>query len=155
MTRHIRSSDPRILTRKCCDRFRSVGAYWVLSQLALSSPNIVRWLNRSISRRPPSPQAQGFRFARFYRHPRVRHPPAKAGLKGVHRQDCRRQAAPPFTALSRQGGYTNIVKGYFYTNLVGTLVGGSKLVRVGEDRPDCHRRPPRRTACGEKGGSGS
>ena len=39
MTRRIRSSDPRILTRKCCDRFRSVGAYWVLSQLALCSPN--------------------------------------------------------------------------------------------------------------------
>jgi len=32
------SSDRRILTRKCCDRFRSVGAYWVLSQLALCSP---------------------------------------------------------------------------------------------------------------------
>jgi hypothetical protein len=38
VTRHIRSSDSRILTRKCCDRFRSVGAYWVLSQLALCSP---------------------------------------------------------------------------------------------------------------------
>jgi hypothetical protein len=43
VTRHIRSSDPRILTRKCCDRFRSVGpfaAYWVLSQLALCSPHL-------------------------------------------------------------------------------------------------------------------
>jgi hypothetical protein len=38
VTRHIRSSDPRILTRKCCDRFRSVGAYWVVSQSALCSP---------------------------------------------------------------------------------------------------------------------
>jgi len=38
VTRHIRSSDRYILTRKCCDRFRSVGAYWVLSQLALCSP---------------------------------------------------------------------------------------------------------------------
>src|SRR5271169_2111422 len=38
VTRHIRSSDPRILTRKCCDRFRSVGAYWVVSQRALCSP---------------------------------------------------------------------------------------------------------------------
>jgi hypothetical protein len=28
---------------------------------------------------------------------------------------------PPFTALSRQGGYAHILKGYFYTNLVGTL----------------------------------
>jgi DNA invertase Pin-like site-specific DNA recombinase len=28
---------------------------------------------------------------------------------------------PPFTALSRQGGYSHILKGYFYTNLVGTL----------------------------------
>src|SRR5215472_3063226 len=27
---------------------------------------------------------------------------------------------PPFTALSRQGGYAHILKGYFYTNLVGT-----------------------------------
>ena len=26
---------------------------------------------------------------------------------------------PPFTALSRQGGYAHILKGYFYTNLVG------------------------------------
>ena len=32
------SSNPRVLTRRCCDRFRSVGAYWVLSQLALCSP---------------------------------------------------------------------------------------------------------------------
>jgi len=31
---------------------------------------------------------------------------------------------PPFTALSRQGGYAHILKGYFYTNLVGTLVTG-------------------------------
>ena len=38
MTRHIRSSDPRILTRKCCDRLRSVGAYWVVSQRPLCSP---------------------------------------------------------------------------------------------------------------------
>jgi|SRR6516164_8884006 hypothetical protein len=29
---------------------------------------------------------------------------------------------PPFTALSRQGGYAHILKGYFYTNLVGTLL---------------------------------
>ena len=29
---------------------------------------------------------------------------------------------PPFTALSRQGGYAHILKGYFYTNLVGTRV---------------------------------
>jgi hypothetical protein len=28
---------------------------------------------------------------------------------------------PPFSALSRQGGYAHILKGYFYTNLVGTL----------------------------------
>jgi hypothetical protein len=41
VTRHIRSSDPRILTRKCCDRFpvrRCVGTYWVVSQRALCSP---------------------------------------------------------------------------------------------------------------------
>src|SRR5262245_40141991 len=30
----------------------------------------------------------------------------------------------PFTALSRQGGYAHILKGYFYTNLVGTLMAG-------------------------------
>ena len=29
---------------------------------------------------------------------------------------------PPFTALSRQGGYAHTLKGYFYTNLGGTLV---------------------------------
>jgi hypothetical protein len=29
---------------------------------------------------------------------------------------------PPFTALSRQGGYAHILKGYFYTNLVGTRI---------------------------------
>src|SRR5580704_6876282 len=29
---------------------------------------------------------------------------------------------PPFTALSTQGGYAHILKGYFYTNLVGTLL---------------------------------
>ncbi len=40
MTRHIRSSDPRVLTRKCCDRVRSVGAYWVVSQRALCSPEL-------------------------------------------------------------------------------------------------------------------
>jgi hypothetical protein len=28
---------------------------------------------------------------------------------------------PPFTVLSTQGGYAHILKGYFYTNLVGTL----------------------------------
>jgi hypothetical protein len=42
VTRHIRSSDPRILTRKCCDRFPSVGAYWVVSQRALCSPGNVQ-----------------------------------------------------------------------------------------------------------------
>src|SRR4029077_13764635 len=29
---------------------------------------------------------------------------------------------PPFTALSTQGGYAHILKGYFYTNLGGTLL---------------------------------
>src|SRR5258705_9493049 len=28
---------------------------------------------------------------------------------------------PPFTVLSRQGGYAHILKGYFYTDLVATL----------------------------------
>ena len=49
----------------------------------------------------------------------VRHPPAKAGLKGVHRQDCRRQP-PTIIALSRQDSYAHTLKGYFYTNLGGT-----------------------------------
>ena len=50
----------------------------------------------------------------------VRHPPAKAGLKGVHRQDCRRQP-PTIIALSRQDSYAHTLKEYFYTNLGGTL----------------------------------
>ena len=29
---------------------------------------------------------------------------------------------PPFTALSRQGGYAHTLKGYFYINLGGTLL---------------------------------
>jgi hypothetical protein len=32
---------------------------------------------------------------------------------------------PPFIALSRQGGYAHILKGYFYTNLGGTLIKDS------------------------------
>jgi hypothetical protein len=28
---------------------------------------------------------------------------------------------PPFTALSKQGGYAQTLEGYFYTNLGGTL----------------------------------
>jgi hypothetical protein len=32
-------------------------------------------------------------YVRVLPAPRVRHPPAKAGLKGVHRQDCRRHAS--------------------------------------------------------------
>jgi hypothetical protein len=51
----------------------------------------------------------------------VRHPPAKAGLKGVHRQDCRRQP-PTIIALSRHDSYAHTLKGYFYTNLGGTLL---------------------------------
>ena len=51
----------------------------------------------------------------------VRHPPAKAGLKGVHRQDCRRQP-PTIIVLSRQDSYAHTLKGYFYTNLGGTLI---------------------------------
>ena len=49
----------------------------------------------------------------------VPHPPAKAGLKGVHRQDCRRQP-PTIIALSRQDSYAHTLKGYFYTNLGGS-----------------------------------
>jgi hypothetical protein len=34
---------------------------------------------------------------------------------------------PPFTALSRQGGYAHILRGYFYTNLVGTPFSDSSV----------------------------
>jgi hypothetical protein len=38
---------------------------------------------------------------------------------------------PPFTALSRQGGYAHTLKGYFYTNLGGTLKVGEGRVEEG------------------------
>jgi hypothetical protein len=50
------------------------------------------------------------------------HPCAPAKFQRI--EGCLRfksSATPPFTALSRQGGYAHILKGYFYTNLVGTL----------------------------------
>jgi hypothetical protein len=37
---------------------------------------------------------------------------------------------PTFTALSRQGGYAHTLKGYFYTNLGGTLVNAGEAPHV-------------------------
>jgi hypothetical protein len=47
---------------------------------------------------------------------------AKAGFKGVNRQNCRRQP-PTIYRFLRLGGYAHTLKGYFYTNLGGTLTG--------------------------------
>jgi hypothetical protein len=61
-------------------------------------------------------------------------PKRKQVSKG-HRQDCPASRGPPFTALSRQGWlrrYTHILKGYFYTNLVGTLNGQNGNFRPAE-----------------------
>jgi hypothetical protein len=60
-------------------------------------------------------------FARFYR------PPGSAILlqKQVSKASIAKIVGvnlPPFTALSRQGGYAHTLKGYFYTNLGGTLI---------------------------------
>src|SRR6266404_1143438 len=59
-------------------------------------------------------------FACFYRHPgsaillqKQVSNASIAKIVGV--------SLPPFTALSRQGGYAHTLKGYFYTNLGGTL----------------------------------
>jgi hypothetical protein len=49
-------------------------------------------------------------------------PPSSCKSRSQRRRSLRLSASrlPPFTALSRQGGYAHILKGYFYTNLVGT-----------------------------------
>jgi hypothetical protein len=59
-------------------------------------------------------------FARFYRHPGsailLQKQVSKASIAKIVGV-----SLPPFTALSRQGGYAHTLKGYFYTNLGGTL----------------------------------
>ena len=59
-------------------------------------------------------------FARFYRHSRsailLQKPVSKASIAKIV---C--VSLPPSAALSRQGGYAHTLKGYFYTNLGGTL----------------------------------
>src|SRR5208282_149203 len=63
-------------------------------------------------------------FARFYRHPGsailLQKQVSKASIAKIVGV-----SLPPFTALSRQGGYAHTLKGYFYTNLGGTLGAGS------------------------------
>ena len=60
-------------------------------------------------------------FARFYRQPGsailLQKQVSKASIAKIVGI-----SLPPFTALSRQGGYAHILKGYFYTNLGGTLI---------------------------------
>ena len=65
-------------------------------------------------------------FARFYRHPGfailLQKQVSKASIAKIGGV-----SLPPFTALSRQGGYAHTLKlkGYFYTNLGGTLYQAS------------------------------
>ena len=87
-----------------------------------SKNNIVRGLNRSISRRPPSPQAKGFglRVSTFLPAPKGPPSSCESSSQKVSIAKIVGFSLPPFTALSRQGGYAHILKGYFYTNLGGT-----------------------------------
>ena len=59
-------------------------------------------------------------FARFYRHSGsailLQKQVSKASIAKIVGV-----SLPPFTALSRQGGYAHTLKGYFYTNLGETL----------------------------------
>ena len=59
-------------------------------------------------------------FARFYRHPGsailLQKQVSKASIAKIVGA-----SLPPFTALSRQGGSAHTLKGYFYTNLGGTI----------------------------------
>jgi hypothetical protein len=72
-------------------------------------------------------------FARFYRHPGsamlLQKHVSKASIAKIV---C--VSLPPYTALSRQGGYAHTLKGYFYTNLGGTL-RARQLRRSGERLP--------------------
>ena len=118
----------------------------ILSQTTMcmrisSKNNIVRGLNRSISRRPPSPQAKGFGLRVSTGTQGSAILLRKQVSKGVHRQDCRLQSLPPFTALSRQGGYAHILKGYFYTNLCGTLGWAVSIMRSQFSREPRPRSP--------------
>jgi len=57
-------------------------------------------------------------FARFYRHPES----AILLQKQVSKTSIAKivgVSLPPFTALSRQGGYAHTLKGYFYADLGG------------------------------------
>jgi hypothetical protein len=58
--------------------------------------------------------------------PAPKGPPSSCESRSQRRPSPRLSASrgPPFIALSRQGGYAHILKGYFYTNLVGTLEKG-------------------------------
>jgi hypothetical protein len=59
-------------------------------------------------------------FACFYRHPGsailLQKQASKASIVKIVGV-----SLPPFTASSRQGGYTHTLKGYFCANLGGTL----------------------------------
>ena len=84
-----------------------------------SKNNIVRGLHRSISRRPPSPQAKGFGLR------------VSTGTQGsaiLLRKQVSQASIPRLSApashhlpLYQDNGYAHILKGYFYTNLGGTL----------------------------------
>jgi hypothetical protein len=86
VTRHIRSSDPRILTRKCCDRLRSVGVYWVVSQRALCSPSAVSF--------SPLANPERFLFPNFLLNKGSAQIDVKISFKG--RQPNKENAAKPF-----------------------------------------------------------
>jgi hypothetical protein len=59
-------------------------------------------------------------FARFYRQPGsailLQKQVSKASIAKIVGV-----SLPPFTALSRKGGYAHTLKGYFYINLGGSL----------------------------------
>src|ERR1700676_4863000 len=64
-------------------------------------------------------------FARFYRHPGsailLQKQVSKASIAKIVGV-----SLPPFTALSRQGGYAHTLKGYFYTNLARPSSAGPR-----------------------------
>ena len=68
-------------------------------------------------------------FTRFYRHPG----PAILLQKQVSKASIAKIVGVSplaFTALSRQGGYAHTLKGYFYTNLGGTLLSDNKQAKI-------------------------
>ena len=72
-------------------------------------------------------------FARFYWHPRsailLQKQVSKASIAKIVGV-----SLPPFTALSRKGGYAHTLKGYFYANLGGTLNATFLLPAAGRER---------------------